>query len=219
MANKRDESGMDSNGMDQEDRNAHPSLSGGRHLEIRVKGHLNSQWSDWLEGLEVMLLDNGETVLSGTIVDQAALMGILNKLNRLNLTLLSVNEVNQIYINHLQEGKMENTRTLNSSFEMAAWGALFIWWGITELFNFLPTGIGAIGIGLILLGLNVARSLNGIHTKGFTTILGILALVWGGLELASSVFALPFELPVFEILLITLGVILLGREIVRTRNA
>jgi hypothetical protein len=69
------------------------SQSGGGIYEIRVKGHLNSQWSDWLEGLEVKLLDNGEMILSGTIVDQAALMGVLNKLNRLNLPLISVNKV------------------------------------------------------------------------------------------------------------------------------
>jgi hypothetical protein len=69
------------------------SQSGGGIYEIRVKGHLNSQWSDWLEDLEVRLLDNGEMILSGTIVDQAALMGVLNKLNRLNLPLISVNEV------------------------------------------------------------------------------------------------------------------------------
>jgi len=96
MAIQKDENRLVSSAMDQEDRNTHPSPTRGRHLEIRVKGHLSSQWSDWLEGLEVMWLDNGETVLTGTIVDQAALMGILNKLNRLNLTLLSVNEVKQI---------------------------------------------------------------------------------------------------------------------------
>jgi len=86
--------------MDKEDRNAHSSPSGGAFFEIRVKGHLSATWSDWLEGLEVKLLDNGEMILSGTIPDQAALMGVLNKLNRLNLTLLSVNEINQISINH-----------------------------------------------------------------------------------------------------------------------
>jgi hypothetical protein len=62
--------------------------------EIRVKGHLDRSWSDWLEGLEVTLLDNGETLLAGAIVDQAALLGILNKLNRLNLAILAVSEVN-----------------------------------------------------------------------------------------------------------------------------
>lgn len=80
--------------MNSEDRDAHSSRSE-RFFEIHVRGHLNSKWSDWLEGLEVKLLDNGEMILSGTIVDQAALMGILNKLSRLNLTLLSVSEVNQ----------------------------------------------------------------------------------------------------------------------------
>ena len=108
---------------------------------------------------------------------------------------------------------MDNVRSSNSNFEMAAWGALFIWWGITVLFTSLPHGVGAIGIGLILLGLNAARWLSGIRASGFTTTLGILALVLGGLELANSVLRLPFELPVFAILLITLGVILLAREI------
>lgn len=96
MAKQQDENRLAGSATDREDWNAHPPPTQGRHLEIRVKGHLSSQWSDWLEGLEVMWLDNGETVLSGTIVDQAALMGILSKLDRLNLTLLSVNEVNQI---------------------------------------------------------------------------------------------------------------------------
>ncbi len=80
---------------------------------------------------------------------------------------------------------------------------------------FNSIGVGAIGIGLILLGLNAARWLNGIPASGFTTTLGILALVLGGLELANVVLHLSFELPVFAILLITLGVIFLAREILR----
>ena len=112
---------------------------------------------------------------------------------------------------------MENTRTLNRNLETVAWGAFFIWWGITELFNFLPHGTGAIGIGLIWLVLNAARALKGVPISGFTTTLGILALVLGGLELASSVMRLPFELPIFAILLIVLGVILLGRELIANK--
>ncbi len=110
---------------------------------------------------------------------------------------------------------MDNVQSTNRTFEMAAWGALFIWWGITVLFTSLPHGVGAIGIGLILLGLNAARRLSGIPASGFTITLGILALVLGGLELANVVLHLPFELPVFAILLITLGVIFLVREILR----
>lgn len=79
------------------DKNEGPLRSSGaaRLFEIRVKGHLDSQWSDWLEGLEVKLLDNGEMILCGPIVDQAALMGVLNKLARLNLGLISVKEINR----------------------------------------------------------------------------------------------------------------------------
>ena len=74
---------------------------------------------------------------------------------------------------------MNNIKTLNHDYEAVSWGALFIWWGITEMVKGLPNGTGAIGIGLILLGLNAARHLNGVSISGFTTILGVLALVWG----------------------------------------
>ena len=69
--------------------------AGGGFFEIHVTGQLDSRWSEWLGGLEVQLLDNGEMILFGPIIDQAALMGVLNKISRLNLTLLSVNKVNR----------------------------------------------------------------------------------------------------------------------------
>ena len=105
------------------------------------------------------------------------------------------------------------TQTLNRNYEAIGWGALFIWGGITELFNFLPDGTGAIGIGLILIGLNVARSWKGLPTSSFTTVLGILALLLGGLQLASPLLHLSFELPIFAILLLVLGSIVLMREL------
>lgn len=77
------------------DQRPEAARSGGGVFEIRVKGQLNSQWADWLGDLDVTLLDNGEMLLSGTIVDQAALLGLLNKLNRLNLSIVSVTEINQ----------------------------------------------------------------------------------------------------------------------------
>lgn len=67
----------------------------GRYYEIRVKDHLDDSWSDWLEGMALRPMDNGEMVLFGYIADQAALIGLINKLYRLNLTLLSVSEVRQ----------------------------------------------------------------------------------------------------------------------------
>jgi hypothetical protein len=69
--------------------------SQGDNFEIHIKGQLDESWSDWLEGLEVKLIDNGEMILFGRIGDQAALMGILNKLYRLNLPLLSISRVDQ----------------------------------------------------------------------------------------------------------------------------
>jgi hypothetical protein len=87
--------------MNKKDENRHVNkdkLSTGGQAglyEIHVKGQLDESWSEWLEGLEVKLLDNGEMILAGHIRDQAALMGILNKLYGLNLTLLSVSEVEQ----------------------------------------------------------------------------------------------------------------------------
>ena len=84
---------INGNEMNETRPNAFLSYSDAGIFEIRIKGQLNSHWSEWLEGLEVKLLENGEMILSGHIVDQAALLGVLNKLGRLNLTLLSVNEV------------------------------------------------------------------------------------------------------------------------------
>jgi hypothetical protein len=105
---------------------------------------------------------------------------------------------------------MENTRTSNLDLGTIAWGAFFILWGITAMFKSLPDGTGAIGIGVILIGLNLARLWKGQPISGFTTTFGILALLAGALQLARPFLHLSFDLPVFPILLIALGVILLG---------
>jgi len=60
-------------------------------VEIRVKGQIDEQWSDWFEGLSVAHTEEGETVLTGSVVDQAALHGLLAKLRDLGVSLLSVN--------------------------------------------------------------------------------------------------------------------------------
>lgn len=59
-------------------------------VEIRVKGRIDERWSEWFEGLSIRHTDQGETVLSGRVVDQAALYGLLAKLWDLGLPLLSV---------------------------------------------------------------------------------------------------------------------------------
>src|SRR5512135_777676 len=100
---------------------------------------------------------------------------------------------------------MNNAQLSNRRLEVIAWGAFFVLWGVTELFPALPKGTGAIGIGVILLGLNAARSLKGVPTSGFTTTLGILAFALGALELSRLVLRLPFEVPIFALLLIVFG--------------
>ena len=61
--------------------------------EIRIKGHLDDKWADWFEGLTITRADNGETVLYGPLVDQAALHGVLRKVRDLGVPLLSVIQV------------------------------------------------------------------------------------------------------------------------------
>jgi len=58
--------------------------------QIRIKGHLGRQWTDWFGGLTITLEDNGDTFLTGPVVDQAALYGLLKKVRDLGMPLLSV---------------------------------------------------------------------------------------------------------------------------------
>ncbi len=58
--------------------------------QIRLKGHLGRQWIDWFEGLTITLEENGDTLLTGPVVDQAALFGLLKKVRDLGMPLLSV---------------------------------------------------------------------------------------------------------------------------------
>ncbi len=113
---------------------------------------------------------------------------------------------------------MKDKQSQKRDFGTIAWGAFFIWWGITELVPSLPAGSGALGIGLILLGLNAARYYSGEPASRFSTGVGILAVVWGGLDLAGAFLHLPFEIPVFAILLIVLGGMVLAPEISKSRN-
>jgi hypothetical protein len=58
--------------------------------QIRLKGHLGPHWSGWFDGLTITPLDNGETLLTGPIIDQAALFGVLRKVGNLGMPLVSV---------------------------------------------------------------------------------------------------------------------------------
>lgn len=60
------------------------------YYEIKVKGYLNPGWSEWFLGMELTHLESGETLISGTLHDQAALHSLLERIRDLNLTLISV---------------------------------------------------------------------------------------------------------------------------------
>ena len=61
--------------------------------EIRIKGHLDNRWADWFEGLTITLEEDGNTLLAGLVIDQAALHGLLKKVRDLGMPLVSVNFV------------------------------------------------------------------------------------------------------------------------------
>ena len=66
---------------------------GAEPYEIRIEGHLDHRWAGWFDGLTLTLEDNGDTLLTGRVVDQAALHGLLRKVRDLGMPLVSVRRV------------------------------------------------------------------------------------------------------------------------------
>ena len=69
-----------------------PHHNPGRY-EIRLRGHLDSRWAAWFDGLSLTNESDGTTIISGPVVDQAALHGLLQKVRDLGLPLVSVTQV------------------------------------------------------------------------------------------------------------------------------
>ncbi len=93
MSTKDDEKCKNERGQDGENGSSACESLLSRCYEICIGGRLDSSWADWFEGLEMHPWGENWTILCGRVADQAALLGILNKLCRLNLPLVSVNEI------------------------------------------------------------------------------------------------------------------------------
>ena len=107
---------------------------------------------------------------------------------------------------------MDDIHAINHQYSVIGWGALLIWWGIVFLVDPLTIGMGSIGTGLILLGINAARSRKGIHqypTRRSNTILGIIALGWGLLDLGRTALAWGPGAS-FALFLIVVGIVYVG---------
>lgn len=104
---------------------------------------------------------------------------------------------------------MNDHKLLNKRYEAAAWGAVFLLVGILSLIPGQQNDLAVLGIGLILLGLNLARRLSGIPMNTGTITFGLMGVVLGLASLLRPVLGYRFELPFFPVLLLALGVICL----------
>jgi len=99
---------------------------------------------------------------------------------------------------------MSGKKTFNHRLAKMGWGALLIWWGVSIMIDPITIGMSAIGTGLIFLGVNAIRLIKGIPTRVNTTVVGIMAIVWGVLDQARFMLSLSIGVSV-ALLLIVFG--------------
>ena len=93
--------------------------------EIRIKGHLDDRWAAWFGGLTMTLEDNGDTLLTGSVVDQAALHGLLRKVRDLGMPLISVNRAGtgQSEASDVEQGMSDRiTANVEDAHDNTTWG-------------------------------------------------------------------------------------------------
>jgi hypothetical protein len=106
--------------------------------EIRIKGHLDAQWMTWFDGLTITLEENGDTLLSGPVADQAALHGLLKKVRDLGLPLVSVVQVqrDKTHPKHSKKEKKMNENILLNQIKQIGIGLAFIIFPLLFIFAF-----------------------------------------------------------------------------------
>jgi hypothetical protein len=106
--------------------------------QIRIKGHLGSQWTDWFEGLTITLEENGNTLLSGPVVDQAGLHGLLKKVRDLGMPLVSVSQIqfNETHVYRSKKEKKMNENIFLNQIKQIGVGLTFIIFPLLFIFAF-----------------------------------------------------------------------------------
>ena len=110
---------------------------------------------------------------------------------------------------------MENKHVFEKRLSLICWGLLLIWWGLRwSVLISLPEGSGFLGTSLIFLGANLARKSAGLPTLRDNTFFGVLTLLAGGILFIFAILHTPFQPPIFETILVVLGVLLVGYAII-----
>lgn len=106
---------------------------------------------------------------------------------------------------------METNISFKKRLDTIFWALLLIWWGLRwSVLAFLPDGSGLIGTGILLLSANPILKSRGLPANPNNTFFGLITLISGGAMAVISFTHLTTEVPVFEIILIAVGVVLLG---------
>jgi len=113
------------------------------------------------------------------------------------------------------EDEMDHKQIFEKRLSYIAWGLLLIWWGLRwSVLISLPEGSGFLGTSLIFLGANLARKSAGLPTLRDNTFFGVLTLLAGGILFIFAILHTPFQPPIFETILVVLGVLLVGYAII-----
>ncbi len=110
---------------------------------------------------------------------------------------------------------MDGYSVLDKRISLIGWALLLIWWGLRwSLLISLPEGSGLLGSSLVFFGANFYRLATGRPAYRWNTFFGLFSLLAGGTLVAFSILGTPYQPPVFETMLVTLGVLLLGYGLV-----